>query len=278
MVRLRSANVLVVGLGSVGVEVAKNLVLGGVRSVTMHDQKKTTETDLAAQFYLHENDVGKNRATACFQKVEELNDSVTCTLHTESLTKEFIKKFDVMIVTDLPFAEQLQLNQWARESNTLFISSDTAGLFGYVFNDLGKSFRVDDVDGEQPREVWLEYINTVNGDVSTLNGVLHGFESGDYVEFVEVKGCDGISELPPIEITVISRSVFNIKDVVHNLPPYIEGGRARQVKKPIDIEYKSLEESLTDPTFLQWDFMKFESPNQLHILFQALYKFTKIVS
>ena len=95
MFRLRSANVLVSGLGSVGVEVAKNLVLGGVRHVTLQDTKQVRWNDLSAQYYLNENDLGKNRAEACFSKIEELNDSVSCTLSTEALSEDFIKKFNV---------------------------------------------------------------------------------------------------------------------------------------------------------------------------------------
>ena len=275
MVRLRSAKVLISGMGSVGVETAKNLVLGGVRHVTIHDTKETTYADLSAQFYLQEEDLGKNRAAACFQKVEELNDSVTCTLNTEQLTEEFVRGFDVVFVSDLTFEQQIQINHWTRSSDTLFISADTAGLFGYVFNDLGKTFVIEDVDGEQSKETWLEFINTANGDVSTLEGGLHGFQDGDYVEFKEVVGCDELKGHAPIKITVKSRSVFNIGEVAKNLSPYVEGGIARQVKMPVEAHYKTLEESLAEPNLLTWDFMKFDSSNQLHTLFQALYKFVK---
>lgn len=35
MTRLRTANVCIAGMGGVGVEIAKNLILGGVRHVTV---------------------------------------------------------------------------------------------------------------------------------------------------------------------------------------------------------------------------------------------------
>jgi len=35
MTRLRSSSVLIAGMGGVGVEIAKNLILGGVRHVTV---------------------------------------------------------------------------------------------------------------------------------------------------------------------------------------------------------------------------------------------------
>lgn len=45
---------------------------------------------------MSEKDVGKNRAAECFQKLEELNDSVKCTLSTEPLTENLVKDFDVI--------------------------------------------------------------------------------------------------------------------------------------------------------------------------------------
>ena len=50
---------LILGLG---LEVAKNIILGGVKSVTLHDEENAEIIDLSSQFYLNEEDVGKNRA------------------------------------------------------------------------------------------------------------------------------------------------------------------------------------------------------------------------
>lgn len=41
---------------------AKNVVLAGVKSVTLHDNEKAELADLSSQFYLQPEDVGKNRA------------------------------------------------------------------------------------------------------------------------------------------------------------------------------------------------------------------------
>lgn len=49
MKRLGSAKVLVSGMGAVGMEVAKNLVLAGVKQITLQDTKTATWRDLSAQ-------------------------------------------------------------------------------------------------------------------------------------------------------------------------------------------------------------------------------------
>ncbi|NWI12234.1 UBA1 enzyme, partial [Crypturellus soui] len=49
MRRMAAAAVLVSGLRGLGLEVAKNLVLGGVKAVTLHDPQPAQWGDLASQ-------------------------------------------------------------------------------------------------------------------------------------------------------------------------------------------------------------------------------------
>jgi len=60
MRRMASSDVLISGLGGLGVEIAKNVILGGVKSVTLHDHATCKLTDLGSQFYLTEADVGED--------------------------------------------------------------------------------------------------------------------------------------------------------------------------------------------------------------------------
>lgn len=49
MKRMQSSNVLISGLRGLGVEIAKNVILGGVKSVTLHDQGVAEWRDLSSQ-------------------------------------------------------------------------------------------------------------------------------------------------------------------------------------------------------------------------------------
>ena len=275
MIHLRKSSVLISGIGGVGVEIAKNLILGGVRNVTIHDTKNTKWLDLSSQFYLTSEDIGRNRAAACFSRLTELNDSVQCELSTDELTEELVQKFDLTILTDAPHEKQLLVNSWTRKHQKYFISTDARGLFAYIFLDLGEKFQLDDKDGEQVKEVLIEYINRENGDVFTLENSMHGLEDGDYVKFSEVKGMTEINNIEPVKVTVKKPNVFNIGNAAHGFSEYTESGRATQVKVPITLNFKSLEESMKDPETVIWDFAKLDNPTQLHYLWQALYKFEK---
>ena len=56
---MRSSSVLVSGLGALGAEVCKNLVLAGI-NVTLVDDAVVTERDVGVQYFLRRSDVGAN--------------------------------------------------------------------------------------------------------------------------------------------------------------------------------------------------------------------------
>ena len=55
---------------------AKNIILAGVKSVTLHDENVVELWDLSSNFVFSEEDVGKNRALASLQKLQELHNAV----------------------------------------------------------------------------------------------------------------------------------------------------------------------------------------------------------
>lgn len=75
---------------------AKNLILAGVKSVTLHDEGTVELWDLSSNFIFSENDVGKNRALAAVQKLQELNNAVVVRTLTTKLTKEQLSDFQVL--------------------------------------------------------------------------------------------------------------------------------------------------------------------------------------
>ena len=60
LIRLRASCVLLVGIKGLGAEICKNLVLSGVKSVTIVDPNPVDEQDFASQFLVQRQDLGKN--------------------------------------------------------------------------------------------------------------------------------------------------------------------------------------------------------------------------
>lgn len=84
MKRMGASNVLIVGLKGLGVEIAKNIALAGVKSLTLYDPTPVAIADLSSQFFLHSEDVGKPRDAVTAPRVAELNAYTPVSTHKSS--------------------------------------------------------------------------------------------------------------------------------------------------------------------------------------------------
>ena len=271
MRRMAASDVLISGMKGLGVEIAKNITLAGVKSVTIHDTGCVAVADLGAQFFLREDDIGKNRAEATLPRLAELNNYVPCSAYTGPLTDEFLARFECVVLTASPIAEQIRVNEFARTHGISTIVAETAGLFGKVFCDFGDEFVCVDTNGEQPVSCHIA-VMTQDGDgfVTVADEGRHGFETGDYVTFTEVAGMTELNTASaPFCVRVVNPHSFAIGSTAA-FQPYTRGGIATQVKMPKTIAFKSLRAATDAPDFVISDFGKFDRPAQLHAAFAAL--------
>ncbi|KAF3968769.1 hypothetical protein CMV_007381 [Castanea mollissima] len=277
MRRLFASNVLVSGLQGLGAEIAKNLILAGVKSVTLHDEGTVELWDLSSNFVFSENDVGKNRAVASVQKLQELNNAVVVRYLTTKLSKEQLSDFQAVVFTDVNFEEAIEFNDYCRNHQPpiAFIKTEVRGLFGSVFCDFGPEFTVVDIDGEEPHTGIIASISNDNPAlVSCVDDERLEFQDGDLVVFSEVHGMTELNDGKPRKIKSARAYSFTLEEDTTNYGAYEKGGIVTQVKQPKVLKFKPLREALADPgDFLLSDFSKFDRPPLLHLAFQALDKF-----
>ncbi|XP_055313849.1 ubiquitin-like modifier-activating enzyme 1 [Sitodiplosis mosellana] len=273
MRRMANSDILISGLGGLGVEIAKNVILGGVKSVTLHDKVSATVGDLSSQYYLTEADEGNNRAEATAKHLAELNSYVPVRVNTSDLTETFIKQFRVVVLTETSSAEQDRIAAITHANNIALIIGQTRGLFAQIFCDFGDSFTVYDENGAQPVSNMVASITKdTDGIVTCLDETRHGLEDGQYVTFSEVEGMTELNGHAPIKIKVLGPYTFSIGDTT-TFGTYIRGGIVTQVKMPKIFSFKALADAKKDPSYVITDFAKFETPNQLHLAFEALDEF-----
>ncbi|XP_025206612.1 ubiquitin-like modifier-activating enzyme 1 [Melanaphis sacchari] len=276
MRKMATSDVLISGLGGLGVEVAKNVILGGVKSVTLHDSVVCTYSDLSSQFYLTESDIGKNRAEISCPKLGELNSYVPVKAYTGILSESYLKQFKVVVLTETTLDEQLRISEITHQNDIALIVGDTRGVFAQVFCDFGEDFTVIDTTGENPISVMVAGVTKEEqGVVTCLDESRHGFEDGDYVTFQEVQGMTEINGCKPKKITVLGPYTFSIGDTT-SYSDYVKGGIATQVKMPKKLNFKSLKNSIVEPEYLISDFGKFDRPSQLHLAFMTFHKFVSV--
>uniref|UniRef100_A0A0E0APM4 E1 ubiquitin-activating enzyme n=1 Tax=Oryza glumipatula TaxID=40148 RepID=A0A0E0APM4_9ORYZ len=279
MRRLFASHVLVSGLNGLGAEIAKNLALAGVKSVTLHDVKNVEMWDLSANFFLSENDIGKNRAAACVSKLQELNNAVLISALTEELTTDHLSKFQAVVFTDIGLDKAYEFDDYCHSHcpPISFIKAEVCGLFGTVFCDFGPEFTVLDVDGEDPHTGIIASISNDNPVlVSCVDDERLEFQDGDFVVFSEVHGMAELNDGKPRKVKNARPFSFCIEEDTTKYDMYIKGGIVTQIKEPKILRFKSLRDAMRDPgDFLLSDFSKFERSPVLHLAFQALDKFKK---
>ena len=277
MKQMSSSNVLIVGALGLGAEIAKNIALAGVKSVTLYDPNPVMMSDLSSQFFLRKEDVGKpgvTRASATASRLAELNSYVPVkALDVPSLDTETLQSFKVVVMTHALLSEQLRVNDMTHGSGTHFLSADVRGLFGTVFADLGTNFTCKDTNGEPPMDgIVVSVTQDKEGLVTTIDEKRHGLQDGDFVTFSEVQGMTELNGIEPRRVTVKGPYTFTIGDT-SSFGQYKGGGLFKQVKMPEFLNFKSLRESLAAPECIISDFAKMDRPIILHAAFEALSSF-----
>ncbi|KAE8895698.1 Ubiquitin-like modifier-activating enzyme 1 [Phytophthora fragariae] len=276
--RMGASNVLIVGLNGLGVEIAKNVILAGVKSVTLHDDAPATKLDLVSQFYLSEADIGKPRAAVSVKKLAELNPYVPVRCHSGEITEEFLLGFRAVVIVNAPLKEAKRINAVCHAKSIAFIATEARGVFGSVFCDFGDEFIVSDRDGVEPVSCLISSIsNSAPPLITVSDDTRHGLETGDLVSFREVAGFPFLNDGKPREVSVIGPFTFTL-DTIDDADKRLfeegqpsSGGYVTQVKQPLVAKFKDLESALATPgEFLISDFAKIGRSELLHVAFQAL--------
>lgn len=138
--RLRAVRVLVAGLNGLGAEVAKNLVLAGIKSITLLDNHNVSDDDFAAQFMIDRGDVGKNRAHSSKAYTKNLNPMVEVESEEGELVNkddDYFRKFDIVCcAVSLSTEDLIKVNARCRNLGVKFFCGHVWGFFGYYFSDL----------------------------------------------------------------------------------------------------------------------------------------------
>lgn len=79
--RIRASNVLIVGMKGLGAEIAKNIALAGVKSLSLLDPAPAALPDLSSQFFLSEAEIGKPRDQVTAPHLAKLNTQTLVHIH-----------------------------------------------------------------------------------------------------------------------------------------------------------------------------------------------------
>ncbi|VDQ03533.1 unnamed protein product [Trichobilharzia regenti] len=159
MRRMAATDILVIGLEGLGLEIAKNITLAGVKSVTLYDNTPVCLSDLSSHYFASQDDIGHPRAEVCKNKLGELNNHVSIhVLNKSKLGSDDLKKYNVVVFTQASDDLCAEYGDICRSLGIKYIVATTCGLFGKIFCDFGAEFVVYDPTGEDPPSTMIQQI------------------------------------------------------------------------------------------------------------------------
>ncbi|CAI8619356.1 unnamed protein product [Vicia faba] len=162
--RLSKAHVLVYGMKGTISEFCKNIVLAGVGSLTLIDDRLVTEEVLSSNFLIPpDEDVygGKTIAELCCDSLKDFNPMVRVFVEKGDLSSfdvEFFSKFDVVVVSCCSRSAKKLANEKCRKASkrVAFYTVDCRDSSGEIFVDL-QDYKYSKKKNEETIECHLKY-------------------------------------------------------------------------------------------------------------------------
>ncbi|KAG8379447.1 hypothetical protein BUALT_Bualt07G0089500 [Buddleja alternifolia] len=172
--RLSKSHILISGLKGTVIEFCKNIVLAGVGSVTLNDDRIVTEELLSANFLIPSDEnvySGKTLAELCCDSLKDFNPMVRVSVEKggscfhnllcrelSNFHVDFFNKFDAVVISSCSLLTKKTVNEMCRKllKRTAFYTVDCRDSCGEIFVDL-QNYIYSKKKGDETVECLLEY-------------------------------------------------------------------------------------------------------------------------
>ncbi|CAD8208380.1 unnamed protein product [Paramecium pentaurelia] len=226
-------------LNGLGIEIAKNIVLSGVKRLILFDPQLVQMSDLGSNFYLTEQDINKRRDFGILNKLKHLNPYVKIDVLENNLDELNLDEIQVFVTQD-PTIASIASNQ----NKHAVVLAQTRNIFVRIITDFGNEFTIVDKDGEQLSEVNIENIS--NNVVTIFKNQNHNLTENDLVLIQEVKQEQGIGESynQVFQIKNVKRQSFELV-TNRQFTKYLSHGVAYQQKQPIKLQFDRIQKVIS---------------------------------
>ena len=171
MSKIKKCNVLIIGYSPLSLEIIKNLMLTGVKSIDVcftegivrdgepvKKKRKFFKTVEESRHKMYYELIGENLP---LRDISLLNPSVSVNQISFSFLNidKNLQKYSIILGVDLLINCGIKYNRIARDLNIPFIMCGSLGLMGWIFNDFGKTHHIYDSDGEIYEYLYIELID-----------------------------------------------------------------------------------------------------------------------
>jgi len=274
MNKISEIKILIIGIKGLGIEISKNIILAGLKKVTIFDDNKITKRELGSNFYLKEKDIGKRIDETSLKKLKELNNNVECDILRDDKFLDYIDEYDLIVITEIMAFDKIkEIDKICREKKKGFIYGLVFGLSFFCFVDYGKHIIKNSTNSES-RKYFIKNIEKGKNTVITIDNEFDTLElnEGDYVILKDIKGMNQILNGKKKKIIKTENNKFEIEEDSNNYDDYIQGGIAEEIVDDIIINNKGIEQMLNSPNQCECINLIDKELN-LHLAYLSLHEF-----
>jgi ubiquitin-activating enzyme E1 len=248
--KINNSVVYLIGLeGGLGTEVAKNLVLSGIKQLNLYDNSLVSKRDIEFGYFYDESMLNKKRTECLIPFLQELNPYTKINHFTDFNFEEN----STVIICNIVLNMASNINLEARRFNCKTVYVFAKGAAGYVFVDALTNHIVYDLDGENIEPI--EVTNILDDGKVFCND--HQFRHNDLIEFSNLKG-DNIDFLIGTRFRVKDVTSNNFKLCLHTqdtenitIPEnfHFVNGKVQRIREPTEFNHVSLTKQLYSTRF-----------------------------
>jgi ubiquitin-activating enzyme E1 len=155
MGKISNSKILVIGYNCLGLEIIKNLCLLGISKIDLINDNNLTNKEINSMYYEYKSQL----PLESFKKLNPTIELKELNIDINKINKELLINYTCIISNNLEIDNIMNLNNLCHQNNIGFINCNIFGLMGYVFNDFGNEFVIEDLDGDDIDQLFIEEIN-----------------------------------------------------------------------------------------------------------------------
>ena len=149
--------IFIYGVNGISLEASKNLILTGIKSLSIFDERISKAQDFSWNFFLNEKDINmKRRDETIISNLRELNEYVDVFI--ENNLQTALNNNDIIVVSEIKHTEEInKINDFCRTNKKGFLYAGLFGLTGFIFSDFCEHNILDE-DGEPNQKLFISSI------------------------------------------------------------------------------------------------------------------------
>ena len=268
--------IFIYGVNGISLEASKNLILTGIKSLSIFDERISKAQDFSWNFFLNEKDINmKRRDETIISNLRELNEYVDVFI--ENNLQTALNNNDIIVVSEIKHTEEInKINDFCRTNKKGFLYAGLFGLTGFIFSDFCEHNILDE-DGEPNQKLFIssikQNINEHKIEFTVIKDENDGIDNEKYVIFKEIEGMEQLNNLQPTKIYKLdnNRYYINYNERLNN---YIKGGIIEEIKLSQKMNYKSYKEYMENPNEIyELDGSKKDRNCLIHCFILSIQKF-----